>query len=121
MFAFTNSTEKTSPTIIGAGAESVGEIKTDGIIQIHGIVHGQIRGDTIIIARGGHVIGRVTAKQFFLHGTMEGPATVGIANIFSDAKMTGTLSYVKLNISDNDGLGCKLVARKVSGIANIKK
>jgi cytoskeletal protein CcmA (bactofilin family) len=121
MFAFTNSAQKISPTIVGAGCKLTGEIKTDGIIQIHGTVQGQIHGDTVIIARGGQVTGRVTAKQFFLHGTMEGPATVDIANIFSDAKMTGTLSYVKLNISDNDGLECKLVARKGSGVVNVKK
>ncbi|MCL2339168.1 MAG: polymer-forming cytoskeletal protein [Proteobacteria bacterium] len=123
MFAFTNSAEKISPTIVGAGAKLTGEIRTDGIVQVHGTVHGQIFGDTVIIARGGMVVGRVTAKSLFLHGTIEGPATVDIANIFSDAKMTGNLSYVKLNITDNDRLECKLIARKGNDAhaANAKK
>lgn len=112
MFAFTNSAEKISPTIVGAGARLVGDIRTDGIVQIHGLVQGAISSDTVIIARGGRVIGRVTAKNFFLHGTMDGPATVEIANVFSDAQMTGNLSYINLNISNNNGLECKLVCRK---------
>ncbi|MCL1902657.1 MAG: polymer-forming cytoskeletal protein [Alphaproteobacteria bacterium] len=121
MFAFTNSKEKISPTIVGAGCKLTGEIKTDGIAQIHGHVEGQINADTVIIARGGNVTGRVAAKQFFLHGTMDGPATVDVANIFADAKMTGNLSYIKLNITDNDGLECKLIARKEGGVVNLKK
>lgn len=112
MFAFTNSAEKISPTIVGAGAKVIGDIKSDGIVQIHGIVQGLVAADTLIIGRGGRVIGRVRARNLFLHGAMEGPATVDSANVFSDAQMTGTLSYIKLNITDNNGLECKLVRRR---------
>ncbi|MCL2018059.1 MAG: polymer-forming cytoskeletal protein [Alphaproteobacteria bacterium] len=112
MFAFTNSAEKISPTIIGAGSKLIGDIKTDGIVQIHGLVQGVINGDTVIIARGGRVIGRVAAKLLFLHGAMDGPATVDTVNVYSDAQMTGTLTYNNLNISNNTGLECKLVCRK---------
>lgn len=112
MFAFTNSSEKISPTSIGAGVRLNGDIKSEGIVQVHGMVHGTINGDTVVIARGGKVIGRVNAKTLFLHGMMDGPATVDTANILSDAEMTGTLSYITLNIHNNKGLDCKLVHRK---------
>lgn len=112
MLAFTNSAQKISPTVVGAGSRFIGDIKTDGIVQIHGLVQGTIGGNTVIIARGGRVIGRVNAKSLFLHGVMDGPATVDIANIFADAEMTGTLSYTMLNINNNNGLECKLVCRK---------
>jgi len=121
MFAFTNSAEKISPTIVGAGARLVGEIRTDGIVQVHGTVQGQIFGDTVIIAKGGVVNGHVTAKSLFLHGTVNGPANVDIANIFSDAKMTGNLSYIRLNITNNDRLECKLIARRSTQVINVKK
>ena len=112
MFAFTNSKEKTSPTIIGAGAKIVGDIKGDNIVQIHGHVNGKVLADTLVIGRGGRVIGKVVAKNLFLHGSIDGPATVDVANIFSDAEMTGVLSYKKLNITNNNKLDCKLVCRK---------
>jgi cytoskeletal protein CcmA (bactofilin family) len=112
MFVFTNSKEKQSPTIIGAGCHIHGEIKTDHIVQVHGTVSGNITGDKVVIGRGGNVIGKVSANEFFLHGAMNGPAVVETANVFSDAKMTGTLSYSKLNISENCGLECKLNKRK---------
>ena len=91
MLAFTNAKEKTSPTIIGAGCKLTGDIKTDHSVQIHGQVVGNITAETIVIGRGGRVVGKINATNLFLHGTLDGPATVNTANIFSNAQMTGTL------------------------------
>jgi len=112
MLAFTNADEKTSPTIIGAGCKLTGNIKTDHSVQIHGHVVGDVTADTVVIGRGGTVEGKVVTTNLFLHGTLNGPATVDIANVFSRAKMIGTLSYRTLNITSNTGLECKLAKRK---------
>ncbi|MBR2342252.1 MAG: polymer-forming cytoskeletal protein [Alphaproteobacteria bacterium] len=112
MLAFTNAKEKQSPTIIGAGCELTGDIKTDHIVQIHGLVIGNITAETVVIGRGGRVQGQINATNLFLHGTLDGPATVNIANVFNAAQMTGTLSYRTLNITGNTGLECKLSKRK---------
>ncbi|MBR6598233.1 MAG: polymer-forming cytoskeletal protein [Alphaproteobacteria bacterium] len=112
MLAFTNSSEKQSPTIIGAGCKLTGDIKTDHTVQIHGEVIGDIIAETVVIGRGGRVVGTVQTPVLFLHGTLEGPATVNTANIFSAARMTGVLSYHTINITGNTGLECKLSKRK---------
>jgi len=112
MLAFTNSHEKTSPTIIGAGCKLNGDIRTDHSIQIHGIVFGTVYAETVVVGRGGKIIGKVVAQQLFLHGSIEGPVTVDIAHVFNNAQMTGTLSYRTLNITGNTGLECKLSKRK---------
>ena len=112
MLAFTNAKEKQSPTIIGAGCKLTGDIKTDHVVQIHGDVVGNITASTVVIGRGGRVVGRVVAETLFLHGALDGPATVDTANMFSAAQMTGILSYRTLNISGNTGLECKLAKRK---------
>lgn len=112
MLAFTNADEKQSPTVIGAGCELKGDMKTDHTVQIHGHIVGNITASTVVIGRGGMVIGKVVADTLFLHGTLDGPATVDTANIFSNAQMTGVLSYRTLNITNNTGLDCKLSKRK---------
>ena len=112
MLAFTNANEKTSPTIIGAGCKLTGDIKTEHNVQIHGVVFGAVYANTVVIGRGGKVVGKIFAQNLFLHGSMEGPATVDIANVFSNASMTGLLSYNILNITGNTGLECKLSKRK---------
>lgn len=112
MLAFTNAKEKTSPTIIGAGCKLTGDIKTDHTVQIHGHVVGNITAATVIIGRGGKVVGKIIANELFLHGSLDGPATVNTANVFNNAQMTGVLSYYTLNITSNTGLECKLAKRK---------
>ena len=112
MLAFTNSSEKQSPTVIGAGCKLTGDIKTDHTVQIHGEVIGNITAETIVIGRGGRVVGEVRTPTLFLHGTLDGPAVVNTANVFNAAQMTGVLSYRTLNITGNTGLECKLQKRK---------
>ena len=112
MLAFTNSNEKQSPTIIGAGCKLEGNIHTDHTVQIHGTVHGNITTSTLIIGRGGKVIGDIKTQTLFLHGCLEGNAIVNVANVFSNAKMNGTLEYNTLNITGNTGIECKLSKRK---------
>ena len=112
MLAFTNAKKKQPPTIIGAGCKLTGDIKTDHVVQIHGHVVGNITASTVVIGRGGRVVGRVVAETLFLHGALDGPATVDTANMFSAAQMTGILSYRTLNITGNTGLECKLAKRK---------
>lgn len=112
MLAFTNSDEKQSPTIIGAGCHLDGNIKTDHTVQIHGSVDGDIIADTVVIGRGGTVTGNITTQTLFLHGALDGDAHVNVANIFSNAKMKGTLNYKTLNITANTGLECKLAKKK---------
>ena len=114
MLTFTNADEKKSPTIIGAGCKLKGNIDTDHTVQIHGTVQGNIVAETLIIGRGGHVIGDITANTLFLHGALNGDANVKVANAFSNATMTGTLYYKTLNITNNTGLECKLEKRKES-------
>lgn len=112
MLAFTNADEKKSPTIVGAGCKLKGNIDTDHTVQIHGVVHGNIVCETLIIGRGGNVIGDITANTLFLHGSLNGNAKVKVANVFSNAQMQGTLFYKTLNITGNTGLECKLEKRK---------
>ena len=112
MLAFTNADEKKSPTIVGAGCNLTGNINTDHTVQIHGIVNGNITAETIIIGRGGKVVGDIKANTLFLHGSLNGKATVKTANVFSNATMSGTLFYKTLNITGNNGLECKLAKLK---------
>ena len=112
MLAFTNADEKKSPTIVGAGCNLDGNITTDHTVQIHGTVKGNITAETVVIGRGGIIHGDIKTNTLFLHGSLDGNATVTIANIFANAEMTGTLSYKTLNITCNTGLECKLSKRK---------
>ena len=105
MLAFTNANEKTSPTIIGAGCKLTGDIKTNHTVQIHGHVVGNINAETVIIGRGGRVVGRVTANNLFLHGALDGPATVSAANVWcGDNDGYIGISYIEYNLQYRIGM-----------------
>ena len=112
MLAFTNADEKQSPTVIGAGCKVKGNITSDLTVQVHGTIQGHIKASTVVVGRGGHVIGDISTDTLFLHGDLKGSATVDTANIFSNAHMDGTLTYRTLNITNNTELECKLEKRK---------
>ncbi len=113
MLAFTNSDDKKSPTIIGAGCTVNGDIRIKyHSVQVHGTVIGNIKADTVIIGRGGKVVGKVVATNLFLHGDINGPAIVDTAHIFKNATMTGKLFFHKINITGNEFLDCHLCKRK---------
>ena len=112
MLAFTNADEKQSPTVIGAGCQIKVNIHSDLTVQIHGTVRGDITATVVVIGRGGHVIGDIKTDALFLHGDLTGSALVDTANIFTQARMTGTLTYRTLNITNNTELECKLAKRK---------
>ena len=100
---------------VSTGCKVTGDIKTDHNVQIHGEVVGNITAETVVVGRGGIVVGDINAPVLFLHGTLDGSATVNTANVFNAAKMTGTLAYKTLNITGNTGLDCKLSKRKDEG------
>lgn len=108
MLVFTNSKNKISPTIIGAGCELIGNIKTENTVQVHGSVNGNIDAETVIIAKGAIVTGEIKSNSLFLHGFLDGNAHTKYTHVFTDAKMKGTLYYKLLNIHGNTGLECKL-------------
>ncbi len=108
---FKKPTEKSTPTILGAGTRMIGEIHNQHILQVHGIVDGNIVADTVIIGKTGLVHGKIIAKHLFLHGTVDGPATVEEATIFPGASISGDLHYFKLNIINNENLECRLIKR----------
>ncbi|MDR0803644.1 MAG: polymer-forming cytoskeletal protein [Rickettsiales bacterium] len=111
MFVFSNSNGKVSPTIIGAGAEIAGNIRTEHTVQIHGRVNGDVSADIVVVGKGGSVAGKVNANILFLHGEISGPVRADTANIYANAILTGTLYYDKLNIMNNSKLECKLVKK----------
>ena len=99
------------------GQSAVGAVPLDipdGIVQIHDALRESAHSVpfAVVIGRGGLVTGEIKTPVLFLHGTLDGSAEVNTANMFSAAKMTGTLSYHTLNITGNTGLECKLTKRK---------
>ncbi|MCL2629483.1 MAG: polymer-forming cytoskeletal protein [Alphaproteobacteria bacterium] len=104
--------EQSTPTVIGAGAEFVGDIITDHMVHIQGAFEGRISADAVVVGKLGSVVGRIDSNSVYIYGEVAGTTVTGDAHIFGGAKVSGDLQYYSLNIANNDGVECRLVRRK---------
>jgi cytoskeletal protein CcmA (bactofilin family) len=60
-------------TIIAAGTRLTGNVESDGVVKVEGVVVGAIRAERqVLIARGGRVEGDVSAPEAVLGGVVQG-------------------------------------------------
>jgi cytoskeletal protein CcmA (bactofilin family) len=62
-----------SLSIIAAGTRIDGDIETDGVIRVEGIVEGSIRaGRQVLVGRQGHIVGDIITREAVIGGRVEG-------------------------------------------------
>ena len=81
------------PSIISHGTQLVGDVSTDGEVQIDGKVEGNIRCHTLIVAETGEVTGKVSCESVTIHGTLTG--TVQSKSVTLSSSARGTLNPPK--------------------------
>ena len=86
------------PSIISQGTHIVGDITTDGEVQIDGKVEGNIRCRSLIVADTGEVSGKVACESVSLHGTLTGTVHGKSVNLSSTARMVGDVTHETLTI-----------------------
>ena len=98
--------EPPNSTIVAPGATIIGTMKGEGIIQIEGVVEGEIdlKG-VVIVAPGGLVKGPVTADTVRIAGRVEGRLTVR-DHLFIErtGSLQGDFSTVSLVVEDGGQL-----------------
>ncbi|MCP4936912.1 MAG: hypothetical protein GY927_22585 [bacterium] len=82
-------------TIISAELVVEGEIKApDSLVEVHGMVNGQLDVGHLVIYPGGKVIGTVRAGTISANGLMQGEITVkGLLDIGSTGSVNGDVIY----------------------------
>ena len=86
------------PSIISQGTHIVGDISTDGEVQIDGKVEGNVRCRSLIIADTGEVSGKVTCESVTIHGTITGTVHGKSVSLSSSARMIGDVNHETLTI-----------------------
>jgi cytoskeletal protein CcmA (bactofilin family) len=62
-----------SMSLIGPGMNIVGDLTTDGTVRVEGRIEGTIRaGKTVIVGKGGEVVGDVFTQDAVIGGTVRG-------------------------------------------------
>lgn len=85
-------------SIIGADVRIVGNITTEGEMQIDGRVEGDISCKSLVIGASAHIVGEVKAHTIRIHGEVSGRLAADHVTIGRTGRVTGDICHGSLEI-----------------------
>ncbi len=86
------------PSIISPDLEIVGNLKSDGEIQIDGTVKGDIKGHMLTVGEQGKVDGSTVAETVRIFGTVNGRVQAKTVRLEKSARVTADIAHETLAI-----------------------
>jgi cytoskeletal protein CcmA (bactofilin family) len=87
-----------APSIIGSDVEIVGNISTNGEIQLDGAVEGDLRAASVTMGENGSLNGTLSADRVIVRGTVEGSINGRVVELNKTARITGDVKHETLSI-----------------------
>jgi cytoskeletal protein CcmA (bactofilin family) len=85
-------------TVIAEGLKIIGSVATEGLVEVHGHIDGELRCTSLIVSRKGHVTGAITAERVVVDGKVEGPIQGGEVVLRAQAHVVGDIRHQSLAI-----------------------
>ncbi len=105
---------KAPPSIISSDLKIVGDLHSDGEIQIDGTVNGDIRTAALVIGETAKVTGEIVADAVRVLGTVNGQIKAKVVKLAASAHVVGNIMHEDLSIETGAFLEghCKHMAIK---------
>jgi cytoskeletal protein CcmA (bactofilin family) len=85
-------------TVIAKGLKIVGRVTAEGLVEVNGQIEGEMHCTSVIVSRGAHVCGTISAERVIVDGTVEGPIQGGEVILKSQAHVVGDIHHQSLSI-----------------------
>jgi cytoskeletal protein CcmA (bactofilin family) len=103
-------------TVIAKGLKIVGSVTAEGLVEVNGQIDGELHCTSLIISRGAHVTGTITAERVVVDGKVEGPIQGGEVVLKSQAHVVGDIHHQSLAIERGAYFeGRSMQARGING------
>ena len=86
------------PSLISADLKIVGDLSSNGEIQIDGTVDGDIRTKSLLVGETAKIQGEIIAEEVHVHGTINGQIKARSVNLAKTAHMIGDILHEDLAI-----------------------
>lgn len=96
------------PSVVANNMNVLGNIVSDGILDIDGQVDGNVRGHSVTVRPNGRIRGDLIAQEVFVHGTVDGLIKAENVTVFASATVRGTIMHESLTIEDGARVDGKL-------------
>lgn len=105
------------PSIVAGGLNVLGNMMSEGAIEVEGVIDGNIQCVVLTVHKSGHVKGDIFAETVFVHGKVEGIIKARNVRLSEHSHFEGVLIYEMLSVEDGafiDGQ-CKNMEKVYSG------
>ena len=89
---------RAAPSIISSNLHIVGDLKTEGEIQVDGIIDGDVTAQALTIGSHARISGEVVADEVVVHGQTVGNLTARSVKLTKTAKVVGDIVHEVLAI-----------------------
>ncbi|CAA7615904.1 polymer-forming cytoskeletal protein [Magnetospirillum sp. SS-4] len=98
-------------SVIGPDVRIVGNIITQGEMQIDGQVEGDISCHRLLVGEGGRITGEVSAETVQVHGELNGKINASTVLITKSGRVTGDVTQDSLEIEAGASMEGRLIRR----------
>lgn len=88
------------PSIMSSDMRIVGNIVSDGIVDIDGVVEGNVRSQTATVRKNGHIKGDVIAESVYVYGKIQGLIKARSVHFFKGCRAEGVIMHESITIED---------------------
>lgn len=115
--AKTQTAKASAPSIISADLHVIGDMKSDGEIQIDGKLEGDIHARSVLVGETAIVKGHVIADHIRVHGSVEGEIKARSVSLAKKAHVIGDILHEDLSIETGAFLEghCKRIENPTGG------
>jgi cytoskeletal protein CcmA (bactofilin family) len=88
------------PSIISSDLRVLGNIVSQGVVDIDGIIEGNVKCHTATIRKNGHIKGDVIAESVQVYGTIQGLIKARSVHFFRGCRAEGVIMHESITIED---------------------
>lgn len=110
------------PSIISADLRIVGDLSSDGEIQVDGAIDGDIRTNSLLVGETAHIKGEIVAESVHVHGNVTGQIKSRAVILAKTAHVVGDILHEDLTIETGaflEGHCKRMVEKKDAGQGKI--
>ncbi len=104
----TPSVKRAVPSIISADLNILGNLVSDGLVDIDGTIDGNVKADQVTIRNNGKVRGDVSANVVHIYGEIHGIIRASSVFLYSSCRIHGIVVHQSLSVEDGAFIDGKL-------------
>lgn len=89
-----------APSIIGADLRIVGDLNSEGEVQVDGFIDGDIRTKVLLIGESATIKGEIVGDTVRVYGTVNGQIKARAVTLAKSAHVVGDILHEKLSIEN---------------------